>query len=275
MRLELSPGLGGAVTALSCRGVDWLRRTPDEARDVLQTACFPLVPFANRIAGGRVAFGDRIARLPPNLSGTPHPIHGEGWRGAWEVAELEADRAALVFTGGLGGWPFRYVARQEIRLDRRGVTLGLSITNTDDVPAPAGLGFHPYFPEAHRARLTAQVDGMWLTDPERLPTRRVTEGLPADWRRGAAVAACGLIDNCHTGWTGEASVELGVTHLRLAASPELAFLQVYTPPGEAWFCVEPVSHRPDALNAADPLGEGVRVLAPGVTLAVEFRIEQA
>jgi aldose 1-epimerase len=274
MRLELAPGLGGAVTALTGAGVPWLRPTPADAADVLQTACFPLVPFANRIAHGRVAFGGRRATLPPNLPGDPHPLHGEGWRGAWTVERATRDHAVLAFASGAGAWPWRYVARQSFRLDPRGVTIRLEMINTDAVAAPGGLGFHPYFPHPDQARLTAQADGIWLTDAEHLPTRHVANGFLADWRRGAEVAGERLIDYCHTGWTGEARIDLGSTRLRLTASPELSYLHVYAPPGEDFFCVEPVSHRPDALNGPDPVAAGVRVLAPGETLAAEMRIER-
>ena len=273
MRLELAPELGGSITALACDGVPLLRPTPAAADDALQTACFPLVPFANRIAEGRVAFGARRATLRPNLAGHPHPLHGDGWRGAWSVERATSDHAVLAFAPPAGAWPWPYVARQTFRLDPRGVTVRLEMVNTAIVAAPAGLGFHPYFPNAGRARLTAQVDGIWLTGADHLPTRHVANWFLADWRRGREGAGERLIDHCHTGWTGEARLDLGAVSLRLTASPELGLLHVYAPPGEDFFCVEPVSHRPDGLNAADPLGAGIRVLAPGETFSAEMRIE--
>ena len=273
MQLELLPELGGAIAALTCDGVPLLRPTPDGADDALQTACFPLVPFANRIAQGRVVFGGRQATLPPNLAGHAHALHGDGWRGAWSVERATADHAVLAFAPAVGAWPWPYVARQSFRLDPHGLTIRLEMINTDSEPAPAGLGFHPYFPNSGRARLTAQVDGIWLTDDEHLPTRHVANWFLADWRRGTEVAGERLIDHCHTGWTGEALIDLGEVRLRLKASPELGLLHVYAPPGEDFFCVEPVSHRPDALNAADPVGAGLRLLAPGETLSAEMRIE--
>ena len=273
MRLELAPEVGGAITALTSDGIPLLRPTAGDADDVLQTACFPLVPFANRIGQGRVAFGGRTTTLPPNLAGDPHPLHGEGWRGAWTVERATADHAVLAFAAAEAAWPWSYVARQTFRLDPQGVTVRLEMVNTDAEPAPAGLGFHPCFPNAGRARLTAGVDGIWLTDHELLPTRHVPNWFLADWRRGAEVAGERLIDHCHTGWTGEARIDLEAASLRMTASPELGFLHVYAPPEADFFCVEPVSHRPDALNAPEPLAAGLRVLAPGETLSAEMRLE--
>ena len=157
MTLELAPELGGAVTAFTHDGVALLRSTPNDADDVLQTAAFPLVPFANRIGHGRVAFGGRQLVLAANLPGDPHPLHGEGWLGAWSVERATGDHAVLAFAPQAGAWPWTYVARQTFRVDPRGMTLRLEMINTDTVPAPAGLGWHPSFPQGGAARLTAEV----------------------------------------------------------------------------------------------------------------------
>jgi aldose 1-epimerase len=52
-------------------------------------------------------------------------------------------------------------------------------------------------------------------------------------------------------------------------------LVVYTPPGQDFFCVEPVSHMTNAINRlASMRGHGLRSLAPGETLQgeVAFRL---
>jgi aldose 1-epimerase len=270
MRLEVSPELGGAITRLTHAGADLLRPAPETAAGPLETSSFPLAPYANRIAGGWVTFGGRTARLAPNMPGQPHPLHGEGWLGAWTVEAADERSATLAFAPAGGEWPWPYRARQIFALESDRLTVTLSATNTGDEAAPIGLGFHPYFPDAETARLTANTAGVWLTDEEHLPTSHVSGWPLVDWRRGAAVRAAMLIDHCHTGWDGKARIDLwpqGLS-LELTASPELAWLHVYSPPGEAFFCVEPVSHRPDALNAADPEAEGVRVISPRETFSV-------
>ena len=42
-------------------------------------ACYPLVPFSNRIANGRLVFDGQRFKLEPNWPGVRHPMHGEGW----------------------------------------------------------------------------------------------------------------------------------------------------------------------------------------------------
>ena len=48
-------------------------------------ACFPLVPYANRIANGRFAFAGDEVQLRRNWDRDPHPLHGQGWRSAWTI----------------------------------------------------------------------------------------------------------------------------------------------------------------------------------------------
>src|SRR5262249_9678296 len=89
----------------------------------------------------------------------------------------------------------------------------------------------------------------------------------ADWPSGAPLTQAVTIDHCFTGWTGSARCTLreGVA-IALTASADLSWLHVYSPADQAIFCLEPSSHRPAALNAADPVGLGVRILAPGETM---------
>jgi aldose 1-epimerase len=272
LRATLDPALGGAVLSLRLGDADLLRPTPAGAADVLETACFPLVPFANRIAEGRFAWGGRTAALPVNLAGSRHPLHGDGWLGPWTVEAADAAAVTLEFTPHGSAWPWRYRAAQSVRLDDRGLNLALSVTNLDDGPGPFGLGFHPYFPEAAKARLTAATAGVWEATDDLLPLREAT-GSP--WGEGRAVRSDTLTDHCHTGWSGEARIDFGAGRpsLRLTASRALRWLHVYAPPGEAFFCVEPVSHAPNALNMADPAAHGVWALGPGETAVAWMRLE--
>jgi hypothetical protein len=49
---------GGAIRGFSWRGENVLRPTPaDAGDDPFDAACFPMVPFVNRVALGRCNFG--------------------------------------------------------------------------------------------------------------------------------------------------------------------------------------------------------------------------
>ena len=83
LRLELSPSIGGAISAFEWvdgeRARPILRKCHSPLEKVLDAACFPLVPYVNRIRGGRFTFRGREVRLAPNMAGDPSPLHGQGW----------------------------------------------------------------------------------------------------------------------------------------------------------------------------------------------------
>jgi aldose 1-epimerase len=256
--LVLTPECGGGIAAFRWRGIDVMRPALPGA-GVLGLASFPLVPFSNRIAHGRFRAGGRDVALPANLPGVdqPHAIHGFGWQAAWAVAEA-SDRAARLFHRHPGGaWPWPYVAEQHFAISAAGFVQRIALTNGGDRPMPAGLGIHPYFPRAG-ARLDLAVTGRWESDDTCLPTHWTALDYAPDWLGGAA------IDHGFTGRAGAVTMHWPTHVVTMAPASDLAFTIVYVPPGEPYFCVEPVSHMTDAVNRAEDADvTGLRWLAPG------------
>jgi aldose 1-epimerase len=279
--LGVAPGIGGSIAHYRWidgpRAHDWLRPTARE--DLLpgtadRLACFPLVPFSNRIRDGRFDFGGHAIRLPLNQWPQPHAEHGHGWQHPWDVVERAADRLALEFDHPADAWPFAYRARQEFVLTEDELRVTLSAENRGGETMPVGLGLHPYFPRTPRCRLSARVDAMWATDDEVMPTAltgadpRLADG------NGMPVAAT-VLDNAFTGWRREATIEWPEhrARLRIEADPPLDFLVVYTPAAEDYFCAEPVSHCTDAFNLAvqGRSDTGMLTLDSGAILPVSVR----
>src|SRR4051794_10841131 len=121
LRLELSPSVGGAISAFEWADGDAprpiLRKNHSPLQKVLDAASFPLVPYVNRIRDGRFTFRGRKVRIAPNLPGGPSPLHGQGWLNPWSVEETSERRASLGFRHAPGEWPWAYEARQEFELD--------------------------------------------------------------------------------------------------------------------------------------------------------------
>jgi len=267
--LELLPALGGAIGALRHNGNDVLRATPEDATDALATGCFPLVPYANRIAHGRFEFGGQEYQLPLNFGDHPHSLHGLGWQAEWAVVEAGIDHATLTHAhDGGAGWPWAYRAEQRFVLAPVAVRVELSITNTGDALMPAGIGLHPYFPCDAETYLTFSAERVWLADDTMLPTQAAEPAHFGDWSAGAPVAGETLIDNAYEGWRGAARIEQGWGGVEMRGEGA-DVLHVYRPPGAAFFCVEPVGHLPDAINR-----DGMDLLAPGETrtLAMVLRV---
>ena len=140
---------------------------------------------------------------------------------------------------------------------------------------PAGIGHHPYFIRTDGVTLRARLDHVWLPDERKIPQQRVP--LPAAWdfADGRRLASVDL-DHCFGGWDGRAELhwpELDLT-LVIEAGPIFRHLVIYVPPGQDFFCIEPVSQVNDGFNMLERgvEGTGVRVLAPGETLAGTIRL---
>jgi aldose 1-epimerase len=276
--LDLCPHWGGSIAGFCC-GDRALLRPGGEAflqrGDPRLAACFPLVPFSNRIADGRFRFRGRTYKLARNFPPEPHAIHGQGWQNPWEVADARPSRAELSFRHAVSGTPFDYRARQVFALRDDGLEIALEVTNVGDGPMPAGIGLHPYFIRTEGVTLRANLDHVWLPDERKIPKQRVP--LPAAWdfARGLRLAPLDL-DHCFGGWDGRAELHWPETErtLVIEAAPPLRHLVIYVPPGQDFFCIEPVSQVNDGFNMLERgvEGTGVRVLAPGQTLDAAIRL---
>jgi aldose 1-epimerase len=267
--LELLPALGGAIGALRYRHEDVLRPTPDGATDPLQTACFPLVPYANRIAGGRFSFAGRDVQLPLNFGDHPSSLHGVGWQRAWTVVESSADRAVLAQNhDGGDGWPWAWHAEQRFELDEGGLSVTLTLANKAREPMPAGIGLHPYFAIQPGTLLRLNAARAWLTDENQIPNEPVAADHFGDWAAGASISEAGFIDHCYEGWDGLATLERSGRIVRVSAKGARD-LHLYHPRGESFCCLEPVSQLPDAFNRADGVFDVVPV---GGSVALMMRI---
>ncbi|MEC3911582.1 aldose 1-epimerase [Sphingobium sp. CR2-8] len=268
LEAALSPAVGGSLLRLSLDGVELMRGAPDDAIDPLAMASFPLVPYANRIADGRFTFDGADYQLPRNFGDHPHSIHGFGWQTSWTASETAETAALLVHEhGGDAGWPWPYRAEQRVMLTPSQLSMSLSATNVGDAPMPIGLGFHPYFLADSETLLQFGAHSLWLSTPDMLPDREARADALGDWSRLASVRGDSLIDNPYSDWDGIATIERG-DGLRLTLTATGAdWLHVYRPPGEAFFCVEPVSHMPDAIHRG-----GMPILAAGDTARLSMTI---
>lgn len=269
------PALGGSILSLEHAGRPILRPTPAGADDILQTACFPLVPYANRIADGVFTFGGRQVVLPVLDRFAPHALHGDGWLRPWTVDAADASGVTLRLSGGGDHWPWPWTAVQTIALSVDGLSVTLSIVNEADETAPAGLGLHPYFHRAPDACLTLAADGVWMTDAREIPDRLAGPVELADWSGGRALADAPFVDHAYAGWDRRAVIQGDGRTMVLQASEACTWAQIYAPPGADFLCVEPVTHRPDDIHA--PPGEvtGLAVLAPGESLSMRMTVSIA
>jgi aldose 1-epimerase len=127
--------------------------------------------------------------------------------------------------------------------------------------------------------VTFDATGCW--PPDAAETVHLGCGPPVpglDFAAGQAIDAY-VIDRCFEGWDGVCRIEQpedGIA-LRLTADAAFGKLQIYSPWGYPYVCIEPVSNANDGFNRAaiGVAGHGVVALEPGRRLAGALRIELA
>ncbi len=240
------PQAGGLIAFLRRAGVDVLRPLPEGSANPLESGCFPLVPFANRIAGARFRHDGAKVQLPRNFPPEECALHGIGWEQPWQVTAQAAFKCTLEHShDGRAGWPFAYHARQRIRLGPRGMAISLDLTNLSDRVMPCGLGLHPYFRRRPESLVRFASAGVVLVGDDLIPSGEIADAARfSDFAAGSTLPDS-LIDHCYTGWDAAATItdNLGTITLTARGAP---CLHVFNGGGQ--LCLEPVSHVPDALN---------------------------
>jgi aldose 1-epimerase len=285
-RAVVVPAIGGSIASFGWRGFEVLRQAAPAAMervDVLGMACYPLVPYSNRIAFARLCFAGAEHRLARNFGDHPHSIHGLGWQRAWRVTGRAPGRVALAFDHAATDevaphwpWPFRAEQDFELRAEGDGIVLAcsLALTNTGRETFPCGLGWHPFFPRTASTRLAFGARGMWQTDATGLPTLCTR---PEPWGFAAGRDLRGVaLDNVFDGWIGAVRLhrpECGLV-TTLSASAPCRHLVVYTPPDGGFVAIEPVTHLTDAFNRAarGSADTGMLSLDPGARISSTMRI---
>lgn len=275
--LELVPAVGGSLGSCRYRGADILcpERKSADGQDPRNLSAFPMVPFIGRITGGCFGFDGRHVQLAANMPPEPHAIHGRGWQSTWQIGTTDEASVHLHHHhDGQTDWPWAYKAIQTFSVDGDTLSWSMSLTNQANGPMPAGLGWHPYFPRKG-AIITADVTRVWQA-PEPGMIANSPRPLTPATDLSKARPVCGLaLDHCFSAGTGGVKLawpDKGLA-LQLRSSSNLGHLTVYVPDGEPYFCVEPVSHAPDAINSTlAPELTGFKTLAQGETMTATIQL---
>ncbi|AZO79760.1 MULTISPECIES: hypothetical protein [unclassified Bosea (in: a-proteobacteria)] len=278
---HIAPQAGGMIAALEWQGSDGTTRpllhapaglTP-QTETPNKFGAWAMLPFANRAFDSMIDDGHTRFTVPSNNpAGT---IHGFGWQSAWQVEQQGTGHTVLVHRRSAGPDPYRYLAKQEIRLGESGMTVALSLTNEADQALPFGMGLHPWFPCAADTRLGMTATGALIFGDQfrATGTQAFADGGPYAGNPVFATdaeSAWSLL-----GWDGTARIETPSTGLAitLSASESLRCPVVWAPAGVDFLCVEPQSHAAGApseriVREVSPLAR----LQPGETLAGWVRI---
>lgn len=272
---------GGAVEGLWLKDnvLTPLLRPGKQNGVAVDSSCFPLVPFGNRVSGNRFSFAGKAYTLQPNVEWDQHYLHGDGWLNRWRCVAFERQRLTMEYSHREG--VYVYTAEQTFRLEEDRLEITLSVTNDAKDTLPFGLGWHPYFPLTPETRVQANADGYWL-EREHWLAGEYQRALPREYDfNHPSPLPRRWVNNAFAGWNGQATIrqpKLGYS-LDLTSHPPAPcyFIFVSDPAFDKgynfdFFCLEPMTHAPD--DHHQPQGGMLAPLAQGQTLtqAMTLRI---
>jgi aldose 1-epimerase len=132
-----------------------------------------LAPWPNRLADGRFSADGHDATAALDEPSRGNAIHGLVRWLPWR--HLSGDDSAVVLGCVLHpqpGYPWRLALQVAYALDGDGLTVTTTAENRSDLPAPFGIGFHPY------VTLGTGIDEAFLTIPAASRLRTDERGLP-------------------------------------------------------------------------------------------------
>ena len=273
-----------SLRSLTVRGIGLVRNTLESEAPL--GAGMVLVPWPNRVDGGRWSLDGRIRQLEltePELGNANHGLLTSTRYGVVAASTREITLAAPVVSSS--GYPFDLATTVTYSLDPSGISARHGVTNLSDQPAPVAIGVHPYLRlgDVPVNDLVVTIDAATTLelDERHIPRGSMdVTGTPFDLRAGRRVA-----DAVKHASYGNLAVHDGVVTHRLSAPDgrevllwaEAAFeyVQVYVTdafPGtrgdETAIAVEPMTAPPNALQT----GQGLRWVDPGETWAVAWGI---
>jgi len=251
LTIRVSSVGGSIVDAYDVKGRAIFRPFRGDANNlnVLDTACFPLVPFCGRVADSQFQFNAEQYKLPVNSAEDFQYIHGDGWLANWDILEASAQSIVLRYVHGSHNSLYQYKVEQEVSLDADSIVLNLSVTNRGDSSLPFGIGFHPFFPRTENTSLQAKSESWWINNENKIPTNKELIPDVTNFTNKNDLPQA-LIDNCYQNWDGKAVIEWPEDEMKveLVADEVFNHFMLYTPTDSDFFCFEPMTHIPNGAN---------------------------
>ena len=227
--VAVDPARGARLTSLVIDGLELLAHAEDPTVDpAIADGCFPMVPWAGRVRGGRLPTPDGVRRLPVADDG--NALHGLGHVRSWDVVGEGEYRVAIA-----DPWPTSGTATLTYRLLDDGVRIEL--TWDDGTDSPASIGLHPWFSRTLAAGAEAvlgfEPEAMVERGDDGLPTGRLVPVVDGPWDDCFRVAGSPTLT-----WPGALELTLR------SSSP---WWVVYSQPAST-ICVEPQTAPPDAFG---------------------------
>lgn len=259
--------------------VDVMRPTPPaDYGNSSSTASFIMLPWANRIGGGKLSVDGTVYQLRTTPDdGTAR--HGDTRSRTFTVTSSAPDSVTLTLDSRTQpdmNWPFAFRTEITYRLSGASFIWTIALTNEDNRAFPAGFGHHPYFVRPNDqpiVQIPANRQFTLINAMAYEPAIPVPPDL--DFRAPRKLLPDEVFDNLLTERIDNAPAQLAFPDrsvtLSFRADPLFAHWIIYAPVGKPFFAVEPQTNANDgfALDEKGIAGSGTFTLAPGQTISAE------
>jgi aldose 1-epimerase len=217
-----------------------------------KAGAFVMLPFTNRLDPAEFEWQGRQIALE-NGSKSGQGLHGFGHRSHWNISDISQSHVVLEwahFASNLE-WPWTFQAKLIYSVNALGLSVSLSMCNTDTATMPVSLGWHPFIPfsyldtsEKNMMKFSASgihdigLDGLGIAHlSEVAATQHV-------FTMDAKTASTTAFEN----FSGDVEIFLE-KNLRLKLmSLNAPHLLIHRPKELPFVCVEPVGSLPGALK---------------------------
>ncbi|MFK7904050.1 MAG: aldose 1-epimerase [Chitinophagales bacterium] len=231
-----------------------------------------LLPFPNRLKGGKYQFEGKEYAFPINDHNGQNALHGfiADHKMQLQKITLTPSYAQItleyLYDGNLAYYPFPFHLQIDYILMENQLVIEVELRNSGTQKIPIGLGFHPYF------QLTLNADELELQLPQcelievdnrMIPTGKKT--LYTDFEKSTKIGdtffntafkATSTTDYTHKIHLTNPKKEIQLTYFQ---DPIFPYFQIFIPPHRKSVAIEPMSCNVDAFNN----GESLTVLEKG------------
>ncbi|BCU70863.1 aldose 1-epimerase [Stygiolobus caldivivus] len=208
-----------------------------------------LIPYANRVKGGKYVWKGKEYSLPLNSEG--NAIHGLVMDKVWDVKRVRENEVELSLVLNSEGYPTILQIVVEYKINSHSFLVNLGITNIGKSDAPLTVGFHPYF----------IVKGEWSLMPNKARKCISQDKIPTGEMQDDEIINK-QYDDCF--YLPEENITLSSSYSTIRIRKKnLDYIQLYTVQGAV--AVEPMSGAPDAYHN----GLGLKVISPNETVSYE------
>jgi aldose 1-epimerase len=278
-------GASMAFGKIRANGVwtDILRPTAEADFDnPSRCSSFLMLPWANRIRGGRFIFEGQEYHLKTTPDdGTAR--HGDVRKRTWEVEEVHHDMIRLSFdsTAHLQvNFPFAFSAEIQYMVEEQDFSVTVELWNEDTQAMPAGFGHHPYFvfPNGDNTpHLQIPCTTYFDLPPDSMPIDAPKPIPPALDYRTLRPLTRDPIDALLNGRIANTPLRLRYpawqTEIAMHYDEAFRHVLLFVPPNEDTVAIEPMTIATDGFNLATyGIAEhGMTILPPGEKLSATMR----